>query len=440
MIFFLTSFAVAFAYSFILLGSVNPQLENGVTIFLCLSVAVVFFKLANSGAEGRKSLRVLLLVVAGLHIGILTGFFLWEPPIDRLWVPDSISQHVPGAKAVVDLLLNRSTQSTSDGDFYFTHYFVGLFFLIFGANPIASGIALLIPKLITIVLTFKLGAKAFGEKIGLIAAAAYGLLPTILFYTLAFYKEAFVHCFAVGATYILLLVSRREYSKSHVFALLALLILIANERFYLFPLFAIATLWVFWTTVAISSARRTAIIIGFVGCAIIYVDQFSSKMDFSNLFVELARFKSEYNSYSDVDRRWNTDLVYPLGVIKLYFSPYFHPRKFDLFYEFSLLLIWGSFFSQIILLLGAVQVFRQLRAQGLGSFIRSFGFMFVPFIGVMLVFGYVAPFAGRIRDTFVPLLAVFFSKLYFEFRERKERKAIQNKTADPNRDFLETHN
>lgn len=422
MIIFLGSFAAAFAYSFTLLGSVNPLIENGVTILLCLGTAAAFWKFSSMQGDARIGLNQLLSVVVGLHLGILLGYFLWDSPIDRLWVPDSTSQHVPGANAVVDLLISRSSSSSGNGEFYFTHYFVGIFFLIFGANPIASGIALLIPKLLTIVLTFKLGARAFDERVGLIAAASYGLLPTILFYTLAFYKEAFVHCFAMGATYILFLINRREHTKIHVLALLGLLLLIANERFYLFPLFAISTLWVAWSTLAASHLRRAGVVALLVVSAAVYVSQFSTKLDFGNIFSELTRFKNEYNSYADVDRRWNADLLYPLGVIKLYFSPYFHPRKFDLFYEFSLLLIWGSFFSQFVLLFGAIQVFRQMLSDGFAKFINSFGFMFVPFIGVMLVFGYVAPFAGRIRDTFVPIMAIFFAKIFVDYILRKKSK------------------
>lgn len=421
MTFFLASFLVSFAYSFILLGSVNPLFENGVTIFLCAFSAWIFWKLAGGNGEARANLKVLLLIVGGLHLGILLSYYLWDPPIDRLWVSDSTSHHVPRATAVVDLLTNRSSQHAVEGSFHFTHVFVGLFFIIFGANPIASGIALLIPKLITIVLTFKLGAKAFDEKVGLVAAAAYGLVPTILYYTLVFYKEAFVHCFSMGATYLLFVISKGEYSKRHVIGLLALLLLIANERFYLFPLFTVAAIWVFWSTVALNRLQRALILTSFIVCAMIYVEQFSSIMDFGKLFSELARFKYEYNSYPDVDRRWNADLAYPLGVIKLYFSPYFHPRKFDLFSEFSLLLIWGSFFSQIILLFGAIQVFRQMLTDGFAKFIKSFGFIFVPFVGVMLVFGYVAPFSGRIRDTFVPVIAIFFAKLYVEFVKKKSK-------------------
>jgi hypothetical protein len=423
MIIFLGSFLAAFAYSFILLGSVNPLVENGVTIFLCLGTAVTFWKLSRVFVDARSGLRRLLYVVVGLHLGILLGYFLWDSPIDRLWVSDSISLHVPSAKAVVDLLLSRSSSTAVAADFHFAHYFVGIFFLLFGANPVASGIALLIPKLITIVLTFKLGARAFNERVGLVAAASYGLLPTILFYTLVFYKEAFVHCFAMGATYILFLINRREHTKGHVALLFGLLILIANERFYLFPLFVISTLWVFWSAIALSNLRRAAFLILLAGSAAVYVVQFSGKVDFSNFFSELTRFKNEYNSYPDVDRRWNADLLYPLGVIKLYFSPYFHPRKFDLFNEFSLLLIWGSFLNQIVLLFGVVQVFRQILADGFAKFTKLFGFLFVPFIGVMLVFGYVAPFAGRIRDTFVPLIAIFFAKIYVDFISRKNSKS-----------------
>jgi uncharacterized membrane protein len=72
------------------------------------------------------------------------------------------------------------------------------------------------------------------------------------------------------------------------------------------------------------------------------------------------------------------------------------------------LIIWGSFFSQIILLAAAWQVLKDLKTN-VNSFVKNQGFLFLPFLGFMAVFGYVAPFAGRLRDAFVPLLAIYFA-------------------------------
>ncbi|CAN5545156.1 hypothetical protein BH10BDE1_BH10BDE1_34590 [soil metagenome] len=415
-------------YSIGLLLSVSSVWDNCFSIAFCLIALAAFIKIVRTmidepenSVDFVKSISFVLLMTAAIHIGILIGFALMDAPDARLWAFDSYNLHIPSAVNIANALAGdepiRLLRNSSDR-IYATQIFVGAFFYIFGINPIASGLALLIAKLATVSMTGLLGRQLFNKKSAVIAAAAYSLLPTIVFYTTTYYKEAFIHLFVVSLLYVQIRIFRMGANPKRIALVCVLLLLIANERFYLFPLFLLSTAWAVFAGRAYS--RSKFIVFGSIaaaGLAVFFI-HFSDSIDFSNIFAEIARFKSEYNSYPDVDRKWNFKLMYPLGVLKLFLSPYFHPRKFDLFSNFSLLLIWGSFFSQILLLCGAYEIIRTVWQQRL-EFLQTKGFLFLPFLGFMAVFGYVAPFAGRLRDAFVPLFAIYFAVLLLRSLQRR---------------------
>lgn len=407
---------VSALYSVLTLLSADPAFDNFMSGLFCLASLGGFLYIAKQIEVSSFSHLVALVLGASsaIHIGILLGYGLMDGANDKLWVFDTYNLHLPSAANIAGFLSGTDSLRTLQSSFdriYATQIFVGVFFYLFGINPIASGLALLIAKLVTVFMLIKLGRILASEKVGIIAAAAYVFLPTITFYTTVFYKEAFIHLFVVSIMYLNVETHRRGLSISRFIFSAVLLFLIANERFYLFPLFLISTGWVIIAGSNLSK-MKIALLAGAAGAACVgFVLHFSDEIRFSNLFSEIARFKAEYNAYSDVDKKWNAELMYPLGVAKLYLSPYFHPRKFDMFSDFSLLIIWGSFFSQIILLGAAWQVLKDLRAN-VGSFVKTKGFLFLPFLGFMAVFGYVAPFAGRLRDAFVPLLAIYFAAAF----------------------------
>lgn len=408
--FFVEVWVVAAVYSVVLLLSRDFWLDQAITAGYCLYVTFWFLKIRRS----IESMRIssVLCVVLAQHLGIIVGFVLADAPFDRLWVWDSYNLHIPGAVNVANALAGveelRSMRNSFDR-IYVTHFFVGIFFYFFGATPWVSSLALLVPKLGATFLTFKLGDRLFGSATGILAAAVYALLPTITFYTLVFYKEAFVHLFVLGVFYGLTLVRAGRASWAIHFGIVLSLGLIANERFYLFPLFLLSTFLVYGQVAVWTPIRIGMVTVATALCCTLFVRHFSDQIKFENLWAELVRFKNEYNAFSDVDQKWNAQLPYPIGVLKLYFSPYFHPRKFGMFSDYSLLLIWASFLSQIVLVGAALELFLRTMKTGWRRLLWSYGYVFIPFLGFMLVFGYVAPFAGRLRDMFVPLLALFFA-------------------------------
>ena len=352
----------------------------------------------------------------------MLSFYLVDSPADRLWVFDSFHMHLPGALNVVNVLDGKESfrilQNSLDRP-YATHIFVGFFFWLFGVTPVVSGVALLVPKLGVVFFTFLIGRKLFSSFVGAMAAASYVLLPTITYYTVVFYKESFVQLFIVASFFYLLRLRLERFAVLNLLFFLMSTLLLANERFYLFPLFILAGLWAVLRNRLLRPRRRALLAFGslvFFGAFLYY---FSDQIHFASIMGVLNRYRGEYNAYSDVDRRWNADLPYPMGIIKLYFTPYFTLRKFSMFSEFSLLLIWGSFFNQILMLGSLVGLFLRYRVRGALRSLDEYGYLLLPVVGFLAVFGYVAPFAGRLRDGFVPLLLVFFASALESYFSRQ---------------------
>ncbi len=140
-------------------------------------------------------------------------------------------------------------------------------------------------------------------------------------------------------------------------------------------------------------------------------------------FPRLARFRADMMAPSDISREWNADLWYPLAVVKVLFTPFFTFHKFEIFRDLSALLTWGSFASQAVIALGCYGFWLQMRGGGarangarveapLGG--RSVSetrigalIMALPLIAFILFFGYLAPYSGRQRDSFFPVIATF---------------------------------
>ena len=52
-----------------------------------------------------------------------------------------------------------------------------------------------------------------------------------------------------------------------------------------------------------------------------------------------------------VDKAWNQDVAYPLAALKILFTPFFHPNKFEVFKDFSAILTWAAIPSQAVTVL-----------------------------------------------------------------------------------------
>ena len=141
-------------------------------------------------------------------------------------------------------------------------------------------------------------------------------------------------------------------------------------------------------------------------------------------FPRLARFRADMMAPSDISREWNADLWYPLAVVKVLFTPFFTFHKFEIFRDLSALLTWGSFASQAVIALGCYGFWLQMREAGTSQARVGALIMALPLISFILFFGYLAPYSGRQRDSFFPVIATFAAVAVVRIRERiRERRA-----------------
>jgi len=404
-------FLSAFVYSYLV----------PITHGFCLSILTVAFLLilfacfiysyrlvSNlSDTHGRNPVFLALISLFLLHAGVLAGFLFSGNIESVLWVKDSYDMHVPGALNISRFISGDEPLRPLSGPFdkiYFTHVLVGVSFWLLGDNPISSGIVLLFARGLTVVVIYALARSMFGNKAGAIGALIYAFMPTLLFYTTSFYKEAIVQLLVALMIYSFNKILKSTARGWEYLLLFLSLILIANERFYLFPMFLAALV-----IISVLAFRKIPVFprIGIIVLAIAgglfffseyYLWLYSRFLDVPSFFSAL---RVAYTQYPDVAPH-NAVFPYWMGFVKILLTPVFTLNKFAIFSNYAYLLIWGSFFNQIVMLFGLAGIFFNLRLQFKDTAILVF-----PFFLFVCLFAYVAPYNGRLRDSFYPVIAVY---------------------------------
>lgn len=343
-------------------------------------------------------------------------------------IQDTYDIHLPGSKNIAAFIGGteklRAPSSPIDR-IYFTHWIVGIFFYLLDITPFTSGLALMSLRLITAWIIFKTSLKIMEPHLAAIAMLIFSVAPTVLFYSLAFYKEAGVQLLLASFYYFYVTITRQFTIKS-MLACMAFIGILLFERVYLALMLAMLLLVYLVFSKQVAAFIKLLLILPVVGSAYLIFKKYQNfYIDFYDVMESLQHVRKAYNNYSDVDPRFNTDLPYLLSVLKIYFTPIFTLRKFDLFKGYSTLLIWGGFFHQFV----ATSLI-------IGFFIKDRKIIFkdylllVPFLLFLLLFAYVAPYNGRLRDSFYPLISIFAAPTLY-FIVRKSIKIISSlKTND----------
>jgi hypothetical protein len=221
----------------------------------------------------------------------------------------------------------------------------------------------------------------------------------VLFYTLTLYKEAAIQAYTVWIFLFIYIFAREDKWWALAPALL-LTGFLAFERIYL-P-------WMFVTTYLIvlfanrGRYRYAAIAIAVLGFVLAFMYTPWLKDSPLLLIEKLKELRQSQMGYTDYSFKYNYEIPYPLAVLKTLFTPFITPGKFTLFSDFSYLLIWGSFVNQAVMVAFAYQWWREAKAKSVFHFS-----LLVPFLICTLLLAYIAPWAGRIRDSFFPLIALY---------------------------------
>lgn len=370
----------------------SPFHNNFVTIAYIICLLLVFsFSARRISVD--LSPQPFMWLIPILYLGIYLGVYLAGANESVIWMHDSYRVHLPHTQSLMVDWDFLKFPTTVDERFLSFHIISAIIFSIFGLNIYAGGIVLFVGKILTAFFIYKLARKLFNEQTAAIALLIYILVPTVLFYSIVFYKEVYVHLFVVMTYYFSYQLFFEAKTRAAV-PLLVSLFLVFNERFYIASFFVI-TFFLFSAVYTKGRMRVLGLILSVLGCGgIFYL--------FQTDIMNLQSWRNSYNGYADIDKRWNVDIPYFLAFFKILFTPFFNLRKFELFNTFSYLLIWGSFLNQIAIALmigGGVSLLKKNS--------RLVFLVFLPFICFLLLFAYVGPAQGRLRDSFYPIIAIF---------------------------------
>lgn len=415
---FIALFVSASSYAYGILTAPKTY-SSAITIgFLSVLVAVFSYNLLKIlRADARDlsgELPVVVLYALALHLALILGFYLSGHPETALWAADSYARYIPGAANVANYLHGKEALGTIGVPFmkvFFTQAFVGLFFSSIGVSAVSSAIALMFIKLLTVFVVFFLAKTMFNEKTASIAGLIYVFMPTVLFYTTVFYKEAAVQLMVAA---ILMSVSKiySDYRKVIYWVILAVsMILLITERFYLFFLFTPIFILLFGIISGSARKKYIFIFLPIIGAGLYllthkYAGWMSGKtIEYHNLFPDMVLaikdFRLSYSQHPDI-AAINLTLPYPLAFLKIMFTPFFTFNKFSLFSDYSYILIWGSFLNQIVVALSLYGMY-----QALSNEWRKNWFLISPYFLFLCLFAYVAPYSGRLRDSFYPVIVVY---------------------------------
>jgi len=366
-------------------------------------IAVVFIVAVNLIFSSHKKLKfvtlsLVLLLVFLNHVGIFLGFILASGPDYMLWPDDAIDHHLPNSTDVSRWILgDGAIEIFTDNPFskiYVSNMWVGLFFATLGIYPIVSAIAMLVIKLFTIYLIYSSAIILTKNKfIALTSSIIYGLLPTITFYTIQFYKDYFIH-FLVA---LILFIFSKSINRPKLVILMALpLSILFIERFYLLLIICAALVLYYWGQSGKIFQKILILTLGILVSFVVFGYYFSGQ-GVIELIESIQAFESAQNQSIDVTPTTNI----ALDLFRITFTPFFNLYKLDQYERYDSLLTFGGFVHQLIMLfyLKGLWVLRKNRIV-----LLNFSFLFL-----LIILALIMPYNGRARDSLYPLVSIFAS-------------------------------
>ena len=322
-----------------------------------------------------------------------------------MWLHDAQKEHLPNAFEIKNFLSTfdfNELNSPIIGNYRLTHFVVGIFFL-FGTTPMMSILALTFLKFCAIYYLFLYVKESLGEKEAYIGALVFIFSPSILFYSFTLYKDLSVQLLLSATLYYF---QKTLISKGLLYSpfLIISVILLALERSYmLFSLIPLILVVPFYLK-DVHKIIKYSVVLMFIIFIFIGYREFVNIWTLSELVEYFKDYRIQYNSYSYMNDKYNKDLPYILSFIKLYLTPFFTLDKFKLFFDFSILLTWGSFIHQATMMLFTIGAFHELK----NNFRRGL-INILPFFIFMVAFAYIASYSGRTRNSYYSIICMYAS-------------------------------
>ncbi|WP_290734002.1 glycosyltransferase family 39 protein [Halobacteriovorax sp. JY17] len=338
-----------------------------------------------------------------LFVGIFSGYYFSGASADLIWAADSYAAHLPKSDEVAEAIRSFSLEGLRKpfvGYYRTIHIFTGLAFTVL-RNPIVTGFVLLIFKIIALWSIIRLSRKLFDEKVALVSAYLYTFAPCVLFFSINFYKEMFVQAWlALSFLFFYEIFEEGKYKKIPFFVFT--FFFLSMERSYVAISVLPGMAFYFLSMEKFKKSHKLVLAGGVVLITYTIRTLYFPYLGFENVFAFFREKRASWHNYDYFDQRYNLELNYFLSWIKLYFTPIFTLQKFELFFNYSILLTWGSFIHQATMALFSVGIYNQIKTHTKRTL-----FYVIPFFVYMCAFAYIGSFSGRTRDSYYPIIVMF---------------------------------
>lgn len=403
-LFYVATFFMSLIYSLTILFADNTS-DHIVTIIFIFSLLMIFIREIMIVETRDDYVQGFLFYAASIHLGLALGFLFSDQTMSLVWLHDAQKEHLPNAFEVKNFLSTfdlNELKSPIIGNYRLTHLVVGVFFLL-GTTPVMSILALTFLKFCAIYYLFLYVKESLGEKEAYVAVLVFIFSPSILFYSFTLYKDLSVQLLLSATLYYFhkTLISKRLFYSP---LLLVSIILLSLERSYmLFSLVPLVLVVPFYLK-GVDKVVRYLVVLVFIIFTFVGYREFVNIWTLGELVNYFKDYRVQYNSYSYMSDKYNKDLPYLLSFIKLYLTPFFTLEKFKLFFNFSILLTWGSFVHQATMMLFTIGAFHELK----NNFKRGL-INILPFFVFMVAFAYIASYSGRTRNSYYSIICMYTS-------------------------------
>lgn len=403
-LFYVATFFMSLIYSLTILFADNTS-DHIITIIYIFFLLIIFVRELLIVDKRDDYIQGFLFYTASIHLGLACGFLFSDQAVSLVWLHDAQKEHLPNAFEIKNFLSTfdlNDLDSPIIGNYRLTHLVVGVFFL-FGTTPMMSILALTFLKFCAIYYLYLYIKESLGEKEAYVGALVFIFSPSILFYSFTLYKDLSVQLLLSATLYYF---HKSLISKKLLFSpfLLISVILLALERSYmLFSLIPLILVVPFYLK-DVDKIVKYSVVLAFIIFTFVGYREFVNIWSLGELVNYFKDYRIQYNSYSYMNAKYNKDLPYLLAFIKLYLTPFFTLDKFKLFFNFSILLTWGSFIHQATMILFTIGVFHELK----NNFKRGI-INILPFLIFMVAFAYIASYSGRTRNSYYSIICMYTS-------------------------------
>ncbi len=398
--YYLSLFLSSLVYAFIMAN--GGSLVDHISANLFILTLFIHFIWAN---RLPKENLILVFSVLALHTGLLLGGFLSLSPENLFWGLDATSYHIPVSKKFLEHLKSFFNSKSYFGNrVLITHILTGTIFKLIGVNIFATTITTLLIKIPTVLIIKQLGDHLFKIKVGTTAALVYIFSPGIIVFSTIFFKETTIHLLIVLFFYLFYIFFDSQKLKYLLISCLILLC-IGYERIYIFPPI-LFTMLATYCMIILKKGLKKEILLGLLSLAsisLIFLFYYKSLFPLEDIFKIIQNQREQYMSLPDISKL-NRSLPYPLAIIKITFAPYFTLGKFKTYFELPTLIMWSTFLNHFVMYGNAVTMFSKLKENSIRHLlpVGSFGIF-------ILILSYFRPFDARVRDSFYPIIAIYFS-------------------------------